>query len=182
MFDMDGTVADTEALVKQSYELVGVKMPSDAWGVQHREWLPDIVGAENAAETIRLKNIAYRVLVTAHGVEQLAAAHLARTLSELNEYDVSILTGASFDAAYLVRHAVKLSNIPFLSVGASLDEKIDALNRLGESGLYFDDNLHACEEIEKRTQWTVLYVTRDSSLDDVMKAFKEAHAGEDLLL
>lgn len=174
VFDMDGTLANTEALVVQAYELIGVKVPDGAWGKPASSWLPQALGSEEAAaEAHELKNIAYRVLIAACGVEPLAPADLCRELIGVKDYDVGILTGASYDATIAVRRALRLDNATIFGAGVNLQQKVDILQSLSETGLYFDDNLEACERVADETKWQVLYVEH-ATTDDIIRGFKEA--------
>ena len=173
VFDLDGTLADTEALVVRAYELVGVKVPKDMWGKPASSWLPQLVGEDRAAELHHLKNIAYRVLVGTEGVTPLAAAELCRELLDVKEYEVGILTGASYDATIAVRRALRLDNVPILGAGCDLRRKLEVLQSLSQTGLYFDDNYDACVAVTDETEWQVLYVEK-ATTDDVIQGFKEA--------
>lgn len=172
VFDLDGTLADTEELVRRSYELVGVTVPVDAWGKPASEWLPAIEG-DDWHEVHRLKNVAYDVLLNKEGVKELPAAHLCKSLADDKDYDVRILTGASLKAATKVRKSLGLARVPFMSVGATVDMKV-ALLRAMNPGVYLDDNYDACSRVSDETDWTVLYVQSGSDIDGIVRAYREA--------
>ncbi len=50
IFDLDGTLVDTRAAVKEAYRRVGVTMPDDAWGVPWTAWLKSKSLHENKAK------------------------------------------------------------------------------------------------------------------------------------
>lgn len=177
VFDLDGTLADTEELVTRAYKMVGVTVPEGAWGKSAQSWLANCVGGtDQAADLHELKNLAYRVLIETEGVPPLAAAHLCRELLSTKGYDVSILTGASFDAAQAVRSSLRLERATILSAGVSLDQKIAILNGFAPTGLYFDDNREACHRVSKETDWQVLYISKLNTTEDIMWGFKEGLA------
>lgn len=174
VFDLDGTLGNTEPLVIKAYELNGIKVPKDMWGKPASAWLPQLVGSkEKAAEIHHLKNVAYRVLVGVEGVPPLAAADLCRELLDVDGYEVGILTGASFDATTAVRRALRLDRVPILAAGCELQRKIEVLQNLSKTGIYFDDNLEACECVLDETKWEVLYIEQ-AATDDILRGFKEA--------
>jgi FMN phosphatase YigB (HAD superfamily) len=45
VFDLDGTLFDTEHRVRQAYLDAGVDMPDDAWGKPAVAWLPALKGS-----------------------------------------------------------------------------------------------------------------------------------------
>jgi phosphoglycolate phosphatase-like HAD superfamily hydrolase len=173
VFDLDGTLADTRDLVLRAYESVGIKMPNKAWGAAAEEWLEKYVGKPHVAETHRMKNVAYRALIAAQGLRELPACHLCRTLSRDDEYEVSILTGASYVAAEAVRAALKLRHVPFLGVAMKHEDKLRILSS-GEAGIYFDDDYEAAVSVANATDWVVSYVSENTDLDTLLKGFKES--------
>jgi len=176
VFDLDGTLADTRDLVRRAYDVVGVHMPEHAWGLPAEAWLAGAVpgGLEDVAEVHRLKNVALRTLIAAHGVERLPAADLCEALKKDRSYTVGILTGASLGAARATRRALALSRVPILGAGCDLETKMNVLRATAESGIYFDDDYEACVAVADQTPWVVCYVSVGTDVDTLLRGFRSA--------
>ena len=171
VFDLDGTLADTQALVHRAYKSIGIDMPAKAWGRTAEEWLAK--QTDNPAEAHRLKNVAYRALIASQGVRKLPAADLADALAKDDYYDVQILTGASYVAARATRAALHLGHIPFLGVGTTYEDKKRLLAGVG-TGVYLEDDCDTAIRVETETNWSVVWIEEDMELDQLLLLFKEA--------
>jgi hypothetical protein len=179
VFDLDGTLVDTEYAVIDAYAAVGITYPAEAWGKPWQAWLPKLVGDEEVACQIHdLKNVAYLALIDAGKVEELPAATLARTLVKIPEFMVTTLTGASLDATAALCDTLGLERVGMLT-GYTLGSKVAWLNGdHGElPGIYFDDNAEALSVIRVRTKWATVHVHRGQSLHDLLVDFSAACLG-----
>lgn len=177
VFDLDGTLADTHDLVRRAYDLVGVRMPESAWGRPAQEWLAEALpnaSAEEVAEAHRLKNVAMRTLMGAHGCERLPAADLCEALKADKDYTVGILTGASLESARATRRCLRLSRVPILGAGADLETKMKVLRSTADAGIYLDDDYDACVAVSESTSWVVCYVSVGTDLDTLLRGFRAA--------
>ncbi len=175
VFDLDGTLADTHPIVLEAYKEAGVWLSDDDWGKPAHEWLPQLVGDDEAREIHARKNRIYRALISVRGVRRLPAATLCDQL-RADRHAIGVLTGASLDAARLVKNSINLGHVPLLGAGADTDTKISVLNSFKHPGVYFDDNLHVCDVISNVTSWRVIYVGKNDTVTTLRTKFEEASA------
>jgi len=137
VFDVDGVVADTQAIVKEAYASVGVSLPDDAWGRPWREWLPDAVGKRDPEIVHTAKTAAYEAMLRRpHALRPLAGATVARILYGQGHF-VGYLTGASERAARAVLDEVGAPG-RIIRAECSTADKIKELHGYG-GAVYVDD-------------------------------------------
>lgn len=146
IFDLDGVIVDTKRAVIEAYKIAGVDMPPEMWGHPWREWCDE--------RTHNLKNTAYNYTLNKYAVHGPLFG-VVRSLGS----DAYVLTGASRDAAVLVRSMFHL-NFRLLSCECSYTSKAATLMSLAfdKEIVYFDDDADVVNrlKVEVPTITTVL--------------------------
>lgn len=142
VFDLDGTLIDTQKAVREAYRIIGVEMPADAWGRPWKEWLNDPFAHQ-------CKNDVYPKMVAMHARALPLFDHATRL-------NAPILTGASPGAVHTIKSWFWGLNIAL--VGASLEDKARWLNAHERRPLcyYVDDLESARRYVKTHTRWIVL--------------------------
>lgn len=144
VFDLDGTLFDTEQLVRRAYLAAGVNMPDDAWGKPAREWLPALKGPLWPNYHVRKNEIYNRMLIESPPQRTTAA----RAMVDLSTggCETYLLTGASRPAVNLLMHGFQPYHFKTLGVGCTLDEKLHRVRVVGDprQTVYVDDDENAC--------------------------------------
>lgn len=142
VFDLDGTLVNTQESVRQAYLKAGITMPNDAWGTPWFDWCP-----RNVHE---LKNLHYPEM-------------LNRYATTLPLFDVAVgtnapvITGASANAVTAVKRRF-CSNLNVQAFGLTRIQKAEWLTRHWRQGsnIYVDDDQVTRQVIEERTRWLAL--------------------------
>ena len=145
VFDLDGTLFDTEALIRRAYISAGVIMPYDAWGKPAREWLPEVAGDRWASVHMR-KNEIYLRLLKESPPERSTAARAMIDLSTRG-CETFVLTGASRPATAQLLTGFQPYHFKLLGVGCSLPEKLHRVRVIGypHEMVYVDNDDVACD-------------------------------------
>lgn len=151
VFDIDGTLVDTEPLVREAYRLAGVDMPKEAWGRPWQEWLPAFRVGRNAAlrvETVhRRKTAAYLELLRMTPPTVLPPGRLAQDLVYVGTAEVGFLTGASQRAAEAILDILHLPKDLLLGYSCTLADKVRILGTLDGDVEYYDDDPDTVSEV-----------------------------------
>jgi len=127
IFDMDGTIVDSQAAVRKAYKKAGLVMPDDAWGKTAAEWdcPPDIH---------RMKERLYLAVLRSTGMRLHAADFLATVHG-------SVLTGASLAAVDAVQKFLR-HKFPVVGAACDHDTKIMMLRKAAQESrvIYVDDD------------------------------------------
>ena len=148
IFDLDGTLIDSQEAVKQAYKRVGVDMPETAWGRPSTEWL-------SVPQLHKQKNDYYLVCLKLYGTA-------LPLLVYAQEYRCPVLTGASRQAVAHVQTVFGQLNMGLC--GASREQKVEYLQLLKNYRqrqrkypiTYVDDDAQARDLIRKKVTCTVL--------------------------
>lgn len=166
VFDLDGTLIDTQKAVKMSYAYFGVRMPDEAWGKPWMEWLPEAAGSFHQACLVHAaKNEIYPNMIHKYA-KRLPPSDLAVHLIK-NGVRVRVLTGASPEGAKASLDFLGLMKIvKIIGTGANSDQKLKKLSSEGKSSwnemakkkepvFYIDDDIRMIEKIEKikKAKW-----------------------------
>lgn len=138
-FDLDGTLLDTRAAVREAYVQAGVIPPDDWWGQPWTQWLSDPVAHQR-------KNEIYQQIAP-QMVRALPLLQLSRTVPHY------IVTGCSAAAYSMLCKLFHLAPVD-VYVGQTLPQRIATLRRLGPVGMYFDDHLPTAQAVQEQTGWT----------------------------
>lgn len=141
VFDLDGTLLDTYAAVREAYRLAGADPPSDFWGKPWHAWLDDPAVHKRKNEIYRhVAKTLVRPLPFYHFIERLESWHFY------------IMTAGSPDAVeMLTGHFDALGYASGYFTEVSLADRIEALKALDNAhgtGLYVDDDATTCREIK----------------------------------
>lgn len=152
VFDIDGTLADTRPLVVEAYRRVGVLMPSNAWGVPWRNWLPALAG-EDCEAVHAAKNEEYMRILQRESPRPLPSCTLAAELGfhPVRPIAVAFVTGSSRRAADAVLRAIRLP--PGWLVGSEMTptEKARLMTLLQPGAVLVDDD-HEVLAIARRVR------------------------------
>jgi len=143
-YDLDGTLVDSEPLIRKSYELAGATPPADFFGKPFQDWSRDW-------EMHKRKHTIYIDMIARRGITALPLAELARRTGG------HVVTGASYEAVVEIGKRLNLQNLVY-HVGLSTSDKARVLNNLGETGIMFEDLLPVAEKLKELTKWTILHV------------------------
>lgn len=135
-FDLDGTIVDNEAAVRQAYHDVGVKMPQNAWGRPWQDWLAEPMDHHR-------KNVRYMELIRAGAVRPTTVAEF------IMHYNIRavILTGASAEAAAAVlEETLPRSSYEFGGTSMTQSDKTEYLEEHFEIKRYVDDDKNFVEK------------------------------------
>lgn len=148
VFDFDGVLVDTEALVRKAYREVGVTMPEGAWGKPWWMWLDD--PSAHARKTVRYVEMIRNGELSLGLLPPLDVA--VRLMRE--GASVFILTGASREVvtAFQQTYADDLRDppIPILDTSCDFAQKLNCLLSLSdcyERVVYVDDDRQTCEDL-----------------------------------
>lgn len=141
-FDLDGTLADTKAVVRLAYLQAGAgeHVVDAGWGKPWRQWC--------SLQVHQRKIECYRKLIPTIQALQL--------INLFQDFKSFVLTGASAEASQAVCDHIGVRPrqiFPELTTGG----KIEILKSMG-TGIYYDDDLEACLLISNLTEWTVCHV------------------------
>jgi hypothetical protein len=144
-YDLDGTLVDSEPLVRKAYELAGAKPPEDFFGKPFYEW-------SNDWEMHARKQSIYIDLIERRGIEELPLAKLARYTGG------HIVTGAHIDAVVAITKILNLQHL-LHHTSLTVQRKADVLNRIStDGGIMFEDSLETAKKLKELTKWTILHV------------------------
>jgi hypothetical protein len=144
-YDLDGTLVDSEPLVRRAYELAGANPPIDFFGKPFHEWSSDW-------QMHARKQRIYIDLIAKQGITALPLTALARITGG------HIVTGASIDAVETIVQALDLRHL-HCHTSLSVERKAVILNYIsGEGGIMFEDSLLAVQKLKELTKWTILHV------------------------
>ena len=129
VFDLDGVLADTRAIVREAYQRAGVHMPDWAWGQPWEMWL------QNPFVHARKQEL-YHGMIRARLVKPLSGLDLLLWARET--WPVGILTSSSEESAKMLVHSFGLAEDTLLGAGCSADEKREQL-QLAQAKVYVDD-------------------------------------------
>lgn len=173
VFDLDGVLVDTHDIVRQAYAEVGVHMPPTAWGKPWREWLiEEMWGDEKEAEQVHAaKNKIYIEKLRHSEPPQLPAADVARMLCA-DDVPVTIITGASFDAAQFIVVNLRLPMEALAGTSMSELDKVTYLRMIhNDSGVYVDDDTNSGRRIAKAADWQYVNPngkTKDELMNEIL--------------
>lgn len=142
-FDLDGTLIDSKPVVLEAYRSVGIEPPSDFFLKTWREWLPD-------AQKHDEKNKMYLKLL--YKIKPLPLLELYRSL----EGRCMIMTGASKVAVLAIAKQFGLDTKTTLCQ-MSIAQKIHQMNIFTSSGIMFEDQHEAAEQMRRETRWTICH-------------------------
>lgn len=149
VFDLDGTLLDTEEAVRKAYIMAGVTPPANFFGRPAWEWMKD---TPLNRELHKQKNRHYKETTW----------RMVTALPMLELFDRTkgiILTGASQEAARMLCEKFNIQPSKLLTC-LSVKDKINWLNKQEEPGIYFDDDHIACETMLRNTRWMVCLVCK----------------------
>ena len=130
IFDMDGTIVDSQKAVRIAYKKAGLVVPEDAWGKTAREWdcPPDIH---------EMKCRLYPAVLLSTG-RRMHAADFLETVHG------SVITGAGLPAVEAVRKFLR-HDFPLVGHSCTHEMKMDVLRSEAAIGgitvFYVDDDL-----------------------------------------
>lgn len=155
VFDLDGCVIDNRVATRVSYEAAGVtQRPAD--------WFH--VGGWATSEQRRVKNGVYEQMLRLHG-HILPAGRL---LLQTGGVVMSGCSPESLEAVLSVWPCFARRDI-VMCCSHTLEDKLTRLNvmdSMGGSwagtpvGLYFDDWVHAVDQVSRRTRWKAVDASR----------------------
>lgn len=166
VFDVDGVLVDTRAIVRQAYARVGVRLPERLWGSAWRTWLPEQCGGD-ADRARRLHDRKTRVhldLLAAGTVGTLPGARAARHLAARG-WTIRFLTSSTRQVAERTLRAVDPAWGGLLA-GTDLDHhgKRRALCELApRGGVYVDDNRELGISITEDSEWHLVHFDGQST-------------------
>jgi hypothetical protein len=145
IFDFDGTLYDTEPLIREAYAVAGADPGDvDVMRQSYREWLVPRVGAARAEEIHRLKDSIYAAFVGERATPICGYVRTAQSLDQCGHL-VGILSGAPLVAAPAIRHMLHPSPFRLFRLGLNLEQKIEIMQALGPNGVYVDDDPRGVE-------------------------------------
>jgi FMN phosphatase YigB (HAD superfamily) len=157
VFDLDGTLFDTRALVREAYLKAGVVMPDDAWGKPAVEWLPDVTDREHWKWIHEKKTIYYDRLIRESPPARTTACRAMIDLA-LSGCPTYIITGASREATTALLSGLQSYHYRVLGCGCNLEVKVFTVQKVGARGMvYVDDDAKACEAMREIGCETICY-------------------------
>lgn len=139
VFDMDGTIVDSYAAVREAYKRAGLVLPDDAWGKPAHEW-----GCTSHVH--KMKSSLYPMILLRLG-RRLHAADL------LHMTNGSVLTGSSEAGVNAVKKFLK-HGFEVSGFACSAEDKLTILDKKAHKArvFYVDDDLdfgkRALQEID----------------------------------
>jgi hypothetical protein len=159
VFDIDGCLADTLPLVRECYEAAGADgVTLDDVRKHWRFWLPDLVGGEVNAESVRRRKTDLYLSRLHEGVRSLPAAKLARELLDSGEDQVWAVTAGAASPSRRVLQVIGLADIRVLGSEVIPDRRPEALTSLAPRGTYYDDDEMTCWYVHAETEWAAIPV------------------------
>jgi phosphoglycolate phosphatase-like HAD superfamily hydrolase len=172
-FDIDGTLADTRGLVKESYRLAGVDMPDHVWGAPWSSWL--YARTESRAQAVSIharKTEIYLKLINDRPPRKLPAVLVAKALIR-DGITVKFLTGASPRAARAILEQCQLTTDGLIGYSCTSTDKIELLkDEDPRFGLYVDDDLRAGQVVSRGAKYEFLHANHTDArrmMEDVEK-------------
>lgn len=176
-FDVDGTLIDNQQLVRQAYELAGVKLSDLDWsycfGKTFSEWLVEWCEGdyERAWEIHREKNRRYHELIAAQTGEEvvLPPTRLAQELIDVGR-DIYVVTGASNVAAVTVLQFLGLETIhpAYVTAALSIEGKVSWIQEL--ETIHIDDDVRIIEGLREAGYPYVIHYQIGDTLTHLRRA------------
>lgn len=172
-FDVDGTLIDNRQLVREAYELAGVKLSDADWarcfGKTFGEWLVEWCDGDytRAWEVHRAKNQYYHELIDRLATKDnhiLPPTLLAHELLS-QQREIYIVTGASNVAAVTVLQFLTLESIhpAYVTAALSIEGKINWIRELGT--IHIDDDERIVEGLHAVNYPYVIHYQIGDSLE-----------------
>lgn len=177
-FDVDGTLIDNQAVVRQAYEHAGVKMSDDDWsqrfGKTFSEWLVEWCDGDyqRAWDVHKIKNQRYQELMSDLSPTPdvvLMPTMLAHEML-IQRREIHIVTGASNVAAVSVLSFLGLEMLhPTNTTAAlSIEGKLDKIMELDT--IHIDDDERVVEGLLDRGYPFIIHYKIGDSLDSLREA------------
>jgi len=161
IFDLDGTIVDTEAYAREAYVMSGVTPPDDFFGKPWHVWLPDKVGAERAAMIHDAKAQKYIDLLSHAVLHALPAAQAVRDLFNIG-WEVGVITSSCQDSLGIALRAVGVADcVTFRASRVAPQLRPTMLNEVAPRGIYFDDLMSTCSLVGDKTDWLAVHASKD---------------------
>ncbi len=139
-FDLDGTLIDSHAAVKESYRLAGATLPSNAFELRWQEWCsPEIHAA---------KSKLYPSVLKTH-------AKLMPLMQYVVQCNLPVLTGASPEAVAAIESAFSLK-LNVVATRLLAIDKAKLLTQISGYGTFVDDTPEVRDVIQRMTSWRVI--------------------------
>ncbi len=160
VFDLDGTLIDSEDMIKASYLEAGVTPPDDILSLGHHDWIEE----EHREAVHARKNAAY-LRRLAQGYKTLPPWSAAEKLDGAG-YETAILTGAP--EGTIIPLVMRAPSWPFLAarVGVTPAEKALWLEDQ-DYGTYVDDQRH----VVLPCNWKFVHYTGQSAEELLEEVF-----------
>lgn len=169
VFDIDGVLANTDALSREAYRLAGVEPPLQSTWQPWRTWLIDKAGSEEKARLIHdEKTRILGVLLLDKPPVQTAAAVIARGLLDRGTRTLAI-TAANAKSAHRVLTCVHLDDLPIIGTEVAPSYRPHLLKLVAPKGFYFDD-APTTVDLVNETAWTAIHVTPESTMTELLAA------------
>lgn len=180
-FDIDGTLIDNKQLVRQAYELAGVKLSDEEWarcfGQPFSHWIIEHCSGnyEEVWRIHREKNRWYHKLLDnlkSDSKRVLPPTELARELLSAQRV-VHFVTGASNVAAASVMDFLGFGTVPpgFVSAALSITEKITCVMRLG--AVHIDDDERIINGLHEAQYPLAVHYRIGDTLEDLRETVEE---------
>jgi phosphoglycolate phosphatase-like HAD superfamily hydrolase len=167
VFDLDGVLLDTADIITVAYMRAGVDPPHNILECEGTNWLAGQVQGDELTRVRRHKNEFYLDML-----RRFEAAHMPAftTVWDLLDrgYRLHVLTGAPSGAIEALREGYYgESNWPFTSAfdGVTTPEKMKLLARLGDGGVYIDDQARL---VDVPDGWRFIHYTGQSA-DELLR-------------
>lgn len=169
VFDVDGTLVDTERLVREAYDSVGIAMPDSAFGTSWQEWLTPLCG--DSVDEARLVNerkmIAYLRMLEECPPPELPGAVVVRALLAAR-WNVGFVTNARLQPTLRILEQLSFPSSLLLGVEKDTQGKKAILRvlsgvgrerygRLGIGGVYLDDKPSLGLQVVRYTGWRFVH-------------------------
>lgn len=152
-FDLDGTLVDTRAVVRDAYASTGIELPEDFFGRTFSEWFTG--DAQEAQRVHSEKQLYYHA--HAKEVKELPLMSLFRALVMAGRAP-RILTGASQTSYQILTEVFPILGSAVAITGLSREAKARVLNESSfDTGIMFEDDFHAASYLKLNTRWTICF-------------------------
>jgi len=161
--DIDGVLVNSREMVIESYKLVGVDMPIQAWGQPWHVWLPSAVRSYDVAlELHKQKTEAYAEMLKngAAVSNKLPFAEILMALEKRNGTQVFYVTGAAREAGTAVLWALGLNSKNLVAVNATTQEREGVFRELAPTGVYIDDRIEG-QAPATAAGWSFIWAKQD---------------------